>query len=135
MNRTGGTKGDDGGFPTRAAGGGYRGRLNHPWRGGNHRGRGGGSSWTEKPDPSASWETQGELLATVSTEGLARAETASTVSDVEYIASYNWLDGKSPIIMVPGTFSPGSLLSILSTDDDTSKALQRFGPRQVSPRN
>ena len=135
MDRTGGTRGDDGGFPPRAAGRGYRGRLNHPWRGGSHRGRGRGSSWVEKPDPSASWETQGELLATISIDGLPRAETASTVSNVEYIASYNWLDGKSPIIMVPGRFCPGNLLSLISTDDDTFKALHRLGPHQVSPRN
>lgn len=103
MDQTRGISGDDdGGFPTQAAGRGYRGRLNYPWRGGN-RGRGRGSSWAKKPDPSASWQTQGELLATISTDGLRRAETASTVSNVEYIASYNWLDGKSPIIMVPGT--------------------------------
>lgn len=125
----------DGAFLARAAGRGYRGRLNHPWRGGNHRGRGGGSSWAEKPDPSASWEIQGELLATISTDELPRAETASTVSNVEYIASYNWLDGKSPIIMVPGTFSPENMLSIISTNDDTTKALHRFGLRQVRPRN
>lgn len=135
MDWTGGTRGDDGEFPGRAAGRGYRGRPKHPWRGGNHSGRGRGSSWAEKPDPSASWKTQGELLATISIDGLPPAETASTVSNVEYIASYNWLSGKSPIIMVPGRFCPGNLLSIISTDNDTFKALRRFGPHQVSHRN
>ena len=122
-------------FPTMADRSGYRGRLDHAWRRGNHRGRGGSSSWTEKPDPSASWKIQGELLATISTEGLPPAETASTVSNVEYIASYNWLDGKSPAIIIPGTFFSGILLSIICTKDDNYKALHLCGPRQVSPQN
>lgn len=107
IDQTKGTSADDGGIPTRAAERGHRGRQNHPWRREN-RGRGGRGirPWVEKVDPSASWETQGELLATISIDELPRAETAPTVSNVEYIASYNWLDGKSPIIMVPGRFCP-----------------------------
>lgn len=126
MDRPGPERGD-GAFPARGSTRGYRGRFNHQWRGGNQRGRGGGSSWAEKPDPSNSWEIQGELLATIPTDELPRAETASTVSNVEYIASYNWLDGKSPIIMVPGMFCPGNMLSILNTNVNTTKVLHRFG--------
>lgn len=133
MDQAGATRGD-GAFQARVAGRGSRGRLNHPWRGWNHRGRGEGSSLTEKTDPSASWEIQGVLLDTIPTDGLPRAEIASTVSNVEYIASYNWLDGKSPIIMIPGTFCRGHMPSIISTNDDTAKALHPFGLRQVKPR-
>lgn len=39
-------------------------------------------------------------------------ETESpTIEDVEYVASYNWKDTNSPIVYVPGQFTPLALLN------------------------
>ena len=59
--------------------------------------------WHE-PDPTPNWECQGELLATISMDETTISQAPSTISEVEYIASYNWLDQKTPTILVPGMF-------------------------------
>lgn len=61
------------------------------------------SSW-HKPDPTPDWECQGKLLATITLNELTIKQIPSIISDVEYIASYNWLDRKTPTILVPGKF-------------------------------
>lgn len=46
----------------------------------------------------------GPTIDSVNSKTLLIEEDAPTIRDVEYVASYNWLDGKSPIILVPGQY-------------------------------
>lgn len=63
-----------------------------------------GSINPEKPDPTTQWETQGNLLDMLHIEDICPSAKHLTVNDVQYIASYNWLDQKTPTILVPGRF-------------------------------
>lgn len=44
----------------------------------------------------------GPSIDSIDIETLLIEEVAPKIADVEYVASYNWLDGKSPTILVPG---------------------------------
>jgi hypothetical protein len=46
----------------------------------------------------------GPTIDSINSKTLLIEEDAPTVQDVEYVASYNWLDGRSPIILVPGQY-------------------------------
>lgn len=65
------------------------------------------SSW-HKQEPTPDWECQGKLMAAISLNEMTVSQSPPTISDVEYIASYNWLDEKAPTILVPGMFSKRS---------------------------
>jgi len=72
-----------------------------PWRGG------GGVSSKVTCSGRAQAQTPptplGPLLdSIISIKTLLTEEEAPTIEDVKYVASYNWLDGKSPIILIPG---------------------------------
>jgi hypothetical protein len=69
-----------------------------------------GSSWRGKdrrnqaksPVPSALTLPLGQIVDSISIKALLVEQDAPTIQNVEYVASYNWLEGKSPIILVPG---------------------------------
>lgn len=44
----------------------------------------------------------GPTLDNIDIKTLLIEEAAPKIADVEYVASYNWLGGKSPTILVPG---------------------------------
>jgi hypothetical protein len=80
-------------------------------RGGRGRGgRGGWKSWTAKhtpqPEPDIIRHPLGELLHTFSLSDIKpepeRFAATAQITDLKYVSSYNWLDGKAPTIMVPG---------------------------------
>lgn len=53
--------------------------------------------------PSAPPKPLGPTVDSISYRTLLLVEEAAPrIKDAEYVASYNWLDGKSPTILVPG---------------------------------
>lgn len=76
--------------------------------------RGGGGSWRGNDSRSRAENRQppaltpprplGPMIDSINSKTLLIEEDAPTVQDVEYVASYNWLDGRSPIILVPGQY-------------------------------
>lgn len=83
-----------------------RARRGYRWR---------GSSYGERPDLSPQWQTQGELLGRLDIGISSSKPKHLTIKDVEYIASYNWLDQKTPTILVPGRFWNASQRALLMT--------------------
>ncbi|KAF3484284.1 uncharacterized protein GIQ15_03608 [Arthroderma uncinatum] len=70
------------------------------------RGRGRGSSWrggAKGVEASAPPKPLGPAIDSINIKTLLIEEVAPKIKDFEYIASYNWLDGKSPTILVPGS--------------------------------
>jgi hypothetical protein len=62
---------------------------------------------TPLPEPDTVRHPLGELLQTlylsdIKPEPERFAAATTQITDLKYVASYNWLDGKSPTIMVPG---------------------------------
>jgi hypothetical protein len=72
------------------------GRRGSSWRGKESRSR------AENPQPPMRPQPLGPTIDSINSKILLIEEDAPTIQDVEYVASYNWLDGKSPIILVPG---------------------------------
>ncbi len=79
------------------------------YRGGYGRGRGrggwGGARGTRTLNssrPEAPPKPLGPAVDTINIKTLLTEQEAPKIEDVEYIASYNWLDVKSPVILVPG---------------------------------
>lgn len=84
------------------------GRGGRRGRGGRGRGRGRGyrggkSGFWESPDPTPQWQTQGELLDMLHIGMISPTPRLLTIDNVEFIASYNWLDQNTPTILVPGS--------------------------------
>ncbi|KAI9760197.1 MAG: hypothetical protein M4579_001812 [Chaenotheca gracillima] len=48
-------------------------------------------------------QPSGELLETLAVDDLPELESVSKIQNTQLVASYNWLDGKSPSILVPGS--------------------------------
>lgn len=69
------------------------------WKGTGHRS---GLNPGHEPDKPPQEEPVGDLVTSFDTSELPRVETHPTISDCEYVASYNWVDGKVPTILVPG---------------------------------
>jgi len=81
------------------------------------RSRVGRASWRGRRPPSQPWERNGtssaseppvpfELGASIDNIDIKTIfieEAAPTISDVKYVASYNWLDYSNPTILVPGS--------------------------------
>lgn len=94
----------------------YRGRGEGEGRGWRARGRGlesspgrgrrgyraRGSSFGERPDLTLQWQTQGALLDALSLDKIPPISNHMAVKDVEYLASYNWLDQETSTILIPG---------------------------------
>jgi hypothetical protein len=73
-------------------------------------GRGGGSwrgkdSSRSRAEPLTPPQPFGPTIDSFNSKTLLIEEDAPTIQDVEYVASYNWLDGKSPIVLVPGQYA------------------------------
>jgi hypothetical protein len=85
-------RGNSRGFGRRGGGGGS-------WRG-TSRSRGRAENRQPRsPSPPLPF---GPTIDSFNSKTLLIEELAPTIQDVEYLASYNWLDGKAPIILVPG---------------------------------
>lgn len=85
------------------------GREGRGGRGGRGRGRvrgyrGRRSGFRESPDPTPQWQVQGELLDMLHIGMISPTPRFLTIDNVEFIASYNWLDQKTPTILIPGEF-------------------------------
>lgn len=95
-------------FPGRSSNGSGSGRD-------QSRGRGSGSfigarSRLSLPSPP---KPLGPLLDSINTKTLLIEGDSPKIVDVEYVASYNWLDQKSPTILIPGKLldhSPQTLM-------------------------
>jgi hypothetical protein len=82
------------------------------------RGRGGWNNFSSKPKkqgekPDIVKNPLGELIETLSIADLKlrtndAAVTQGTISDLKYVASYNWRNDTSPTILVPGRSSPNT---------------------------
>lgn len=71
-----------------------RGRGNL-WRGTDGR----NNNATDQPQ-----EPYGSTIDSFNSKALFVEEVAPTIQYVEYVASYSWLDGTSPVILVPGQY-------------------------------
>jgi hypothetical protein len=74
-----------------------------------YRAHGNGQPWRSfdrrpKPDPSVNWRT-GPLITEIKLSDLDLSDIEATepkITDVEYLASYNWLENEPGTILVPG---------------------------------
>lgn len=82
------------------------------WRGGTSRG-GRGGAWYPKPLPKAPSGAYGPTIDSVDTKALLIEEDSPEIANVEYVASYNWLDGTKPTVLVPGKHPPALSISKL----------------------
>ena len=55
-------------------------------------------------------------------------EDAPTIQDVQYVASYNWLNGTSPVILVPGQYR---LVSVSESDQILLASITCPGPLNI----
>lgn len=70
----------------------------------------GGGSWRGAANPSRARPHQdlpppkplGPTVNSINIKTLLTEEDTPTIEGVEYVASYNWTSGKSPVILVPG---------------------------------
>lgn len=78
-------------------------------------GRGSVNDLWQRSNQTSQWNTQAELVATITVGGLSPTQIRATISDVEYVASYNWLDQKTSTILVPGRFQmTGDIIFMLT---------------------
>ncbi|KAK4983643.1 hypothetical protein LTR50_007100 [Elasticomyces elasticus] len=73
------------------------GRGRGSWRAGANLSRAGPPQNLPPPKP------LGSTIDSINIRTLLTEEDAPTIKDVEYVASYNWISGRSPIILVPGS--------------------------------
>ena len=66
-----------------------RGRGRESWRGGQSQ---------DLPPP----KPLGSTIDSINIKTLLTEENAPTIKGVEYVASYNWISMRSPVILVPG---------------------------------
>ncbi len=80
---------------------------------GRGRGRGGwrGASSGGPLEVSSSTKPLGPTIDSIDCKTLLIDEDAPTIEDAKYVASYNWLSGEAPVMLVPGK----SQLLILSS--------------------
>ncbi|KAF2713833.1 hypothetical protein K504DRAFT_498627 [Pleomassaria siparia CBS 279.74] len=77
---------------------------------GGRGGRGGGNASTPKrdppPEPDIVAHPLGELLQTIRISDLSleaiKTSKPTDITDLKYVASYNWMEGDAPTIMIPG---------------------------------
>lgn len=82
-----------------------RGQGRGSWRGGADRG-GRGRAWYPKPLPTAPSGPKGPEIDSIDIKALLIEEDAPEITNVEYIASYNWVDSAKPTVLVPGKHPP-----------------------------
>jgi hypothetical protein len=77
--------------------GSYRGfDRSRSWRGATNHSRAGPHQILPPPKP------LGPIIDSINIKTLLTEEDVPTIKGVEYVASYNWISGKSPVILVPG---------------------------------
>jgi hypothetical protein len=81
------------------------------WRGGASRG--GRGAWYPKPLPKAPLAPYGPTIDSIDIKALLIEEDSPEIANVEYFASYNWLDGAKPTVLVPGKHPPSLPISKL----------------------
>jgi hypothetical protein len=81
---------------------------------GIHRGfdRGRGIGFSRAPQNLPPPKPLGPNIDSINIKTLLTEEVAPTIKGVEYVASYNWIGGKSPVILVPGESLNPQLLNI-----------------------
>jgi hypothetical protein len=81
-----------------------QGRQNRGGRANTSRGgRGGrGGNWYPKPFPQVRSGPYGSKIDSIDIKDVLIEEKAPKISNVEYVASYNWVDAPQPTILVPG---------------------------------
>jgi hypothetical protein len=78
------------------------------------RGRAGRESWIARRGGSGAAPPEAPprpfcpTIDSIDIKALLIEEDCPEIVDVEYVASYNWLDAKSPVILVPGEQYPSS---------------------------
>ncbi|KFY19857.1 hypothetical protein V491_04163 [Pseudogymnoascus sp. VKM F-3775] len=73
---------------------------------GRGQGRGRGRAWYPKPLPTAPSGPKGPTIDSIDIKALLIEDDAPEIANVEYIASYNWLDSTVPTVLVPGENPP-----------------------------
>lgn len=73
-----------------------RGARGRSWRSGANPGRAGPPPNLPPPKP------LGPTIDSININTLLTEENAPTIKGVEYVSSYNWISGNSPVILVPG---------------------------------
>lgn len=70
----------------------------------SRRGRGG--AWYPKPPPKAPAGAYGPTIDSIDVKALLIEEDSPEIANIEYVASYNWLHGAKPTVLVPGKNTP-----------------------------
>ena len=73
-------------------------------RGAGCGGRGG--VWYPKPPPKAPSGPYGPTIDSIDIKALLIEEDSPEITNVEYVASYNWLDSATPTVLIPGMHPP-----------------------------
>jgi hypothetical protein len=89
---------------------------------GSHKGRSSwrGGAWalptssSRRAEPLPNLKPLGPTIDSINIKILLTEEDTPTITGVNYVASYNWLNGKSPVILVPGEFQSHSAPNITS---------------------
>jgi hypothetical protein len=81
------------------------GQARGSWRGGTGRGCRRGA-WYPKPLPEAPLGPYGPTIDSIDIKALLIEEDSPKIANVEYVASYNWLDGAEPTVLIPGEHPP-----------------------------
>ena len=68
------------------------------WRGGTRTNLGPAEPRQNIPPP----KPLGPIIDKIDLKTLLTEEDAPTIKGAEYVASYNWIDGKAPVVLVPG---------------------------------
>jgi hypothetical protein len=82
----------------------YRGTSRGFGRRGFWRGKDSHEYCSRADNRSQSQRPLGPTIDSINSKTLLIEEDALTIQDVEYVVSYNWLDRKFPIILVPGQY-------------------------------
>jgi len=78
-----------------------------------------GLSRPDNPTPPTP-QPLGLVLDSIDIRTLLVEEDAPTIQNAEYVASYNWLNGKSSVILVPGQYKYLFLCCILTSPVESS---------------
>jgi hypothetical protein len=96
--------------------GGWRGsRSGNGVRG---RGAGRGGTYPRDPPPATLELPYGAVIDRINIQSVLVEVESPKIEHAQYVASYNWLDGKDPVILVPGECSDEECSRCLSTDPD-----------------
>jgi hypothetical protein len=66
----------------------------------------------------------GAIIDRINIKAILIEETAPTIENVEYVASYNWVEGKSPVILVPGQLPESQAPATQFEDTNSARCLE-----------